>query len=96
VARLGGDEFALIMEEAGQTPQQGLQLCEQLCGELARPYALDHEGCAVRVELGASVGLALYPLHAQEADGLILAADRAMYGAKRNGKNRCVLAEAGR
>ncbi|RKO65610.1 GGDEF domain-containing protein [Desulfofundulus salinus] len=38
--------------------------------------------------LTISLGVAVYPDHARDAEGLILAADRAMYRAKKSGKNR--------
>jgi diguanylate cyclase (GGDEF)-like protein len=94
VARLGGDEFALILEDI-PTPQVALQLCENLCLLLAKPYTLDSADGPVTVQVSASIGVAPYlrrghPAHADEQ--LIQAADRAMYQAKHAGKNRCVLA----
>jgi diguanylate cyclase (GGDEF)-like protein len=93
VARLGGDEFALILEDIPD-PQQALQLCQDLCAALGEPYTLRVGGRSIEVRIGASIGIASYlPDDRPEADEqLIHAADRAMYEAKRSGKNRCVLA----
>jgi diguanylate cyclase (GGDEF)-like protein len=93
VARLGGDEFALILEDIPD-PQQALQLCQDLCAALGEPYTLRVSGRSIEVRIGASIGIASYlPDDHPEADEqLIQAADRAMYEAKRSGKNRCVLA----
>jgi diguanylate cyclase (GGDEF)-like protein len=93
VARLGGDEFALILEDI-EEPQLALQLCQKLCVALGEPYTLSINGRSVDVRVGASIGIAPYlPDDRQDADEqLIHAADRAMYEAKRGGKNRCVLA----
>jgi diguanylate cyclase (GGDEF)-like protein len=44
------------------------------------------------VEIGASVGVAHFPEDARTDDGLMKAADAAMYAAKQGGKNRCVRA----
>jgi GGDEF domain-containing protein len=44
------------------------------------------------VQVSASVGLALYPRHADQPDALIDAADEAMYRIKRGGRNGCCLA----
>jgi diguanylate cyclase (GGDEF)-like protein len=43
--------------------------------------------------LAASVGIAVYPAHAGELPGLIEAADRALYMAKRAGRNRVAFAD---
>lgn len=94
VARLGGDEFALVLEDIGD-PQLALQLCGKLCVALGEPYALSVNGQLVEVRIGASIGIAPCPPDAApDADEQLLhAADRAMYAAKRSGKNRCVLAD---
>jgi diguanylate cyclase (GGDEF) domain len=93
VARLGGDEFALIMEDI-HDPQLALQLCRGVCASLAEPYVLTHQQQSISVRISASIGIA----HCRQAgsddvdERLIHAADRAMYEAKRQGKNGCVLA----
>jgi diguanylate cyclase (GGDEF)-like protein len=93
VARLGGDEFALVLEEIDE-PQMALQLCEKLCAALGEPYSLRVNGELVEVRVGASIGIAPYTPsgHADAEEHLMHAADNAMYEAKRNGKNCCVLA----
>jgi diguanylate cyclase (GGDEF)-like protein len=93
VARLGGDEFALLLDDI-EDPQQALQLCRKLCAALGEPYTLRVDGAPVEVRISASIGIAPYvPDDRADADEQLLhAADRAMYEAKRGGKNRCVLA----
>jgi diguanylate cyclase (GGDEF)-like protein len=95
VARLGGDEFALILEDI-EYPDVALQLCQELCRAIAEPYRLTANGGSVEVHIGASIGIApQLPGNRPDADEqLIQAADRAMYEAKRGGKNRCVLSTA--
>ena len=94
VARLGGDEFALILEDIDD-PQVALQLCQKLCVAIAEPYTLTVNGGVIEVRIGASIGIAQYVVNdrTDANEQLILAADRAMYEAKRHGKNRCVLAD---
>jgi diguanylate cyclase (GGDEF)-like protein len=94
VVRLGGDEFALVLEEIDE-PQTALQLCEKLCAALGGPYSLHVNGEPIEVRVGASIGIAPYaPGEHADAEGRLMhAADDAMYQAKRNGKNRCVLAD---
>ena len=95
-ARLGGDEFAMIMEEQVDVPDAALQAGEEFCRRIREPYALDG---GLVVEIGASIGVACYPMHiggaADEREALIVAADAAMYRAKRGGKNCTVLAAGG-
>ena len=77
LARLGGDEFALVIapgDEAG-----GGAAALRLRNGLEAPF--DVEG--ITVHINASVGIALFPAHAQTALGLLQRADVAMYEAKR-------------
>ena len=91
VARLGGDEFAIILEEAGDLA--GAQLVgTQLCQRMGLPFTLELGRKSVQVRVGASIGLAMFPDHAQARDALLTAADEAMYRAKRSGKNQCLIA----
>jgi len=86
--RVGGEEFALILPD---TPgEQGLVVAERLRKALAAaPVPLADGG---QVRLTVSCGLATCPggLDTEEKD-LYKAADRAMYQAKSQGKNRCLL-----
>ena len=84
VARLGGDEFVLLLR-AGADESWVRELAWRLTETLAQPIALPDGGDPARV--GASVGLAGLPLHATDRDGLLRAADQAMYEVKRAGKN---------
>ena len=95
VSRLGGDEFALILENAVDTPAMALRLCREICGALREPYRLPAAAGEVEVEIGASVGIAMFPEHGEDVDPLIRSADAAMYTAKKSGKNRCVIAGSG-
>jgi diguanylate cyclase (GGDEF)-like protein len=94
VARLGGDEFAVILENIDEA-RIALQLCQELCRRLAEPYRLMVNGSPIEAHIGASIGIAPFvpSQHADADEQLIQAADRAMYEAKRGGKNRCVLSD---
>ena len=83
VARTGGDEFALVAENIEQrSPLQ--HVAERLIECLAEPIELPDQAKAV---VGCSIGIAVYPDHANNLDALFAAADRAMYAAKERGKN---------
>ena len=93
VARLGGDEFGLILDEMGDT-DVALRVAQALVGCLQPPFMLSGDNGDINVEIGASVGLAMYPGNAVKPDALINAADEAMYRIKRGGRNGCCLSLA--
>ena len=90
VARLGGDEFALIFEDVHGTAPL-LQRCQNICDMLAQPYPLQASRGEFTAHVSASVGVAIWHEGIDSDELLIQAADRAMYQAKDNGKNGCVL-----
>ncbi len=88
VARLGGDEFTLLLEDLS-SDQDATQIAERIFQQLKLPIALSgHE-----VFAGASVGIAVTPEGANDADGLMRDADTAMYQAKTSGKSSYVVFE---
>jgi len=89
VARLGGDEFAVLFRDTPDGPT-ALSRCQVLCDAIAEPYTLDVGGKRLPVRIGASIGVTLFKEGA-DYDDVVVAADVAMYVAKRSGKNRCVL-----
>src|SRR6185436_4266639 len=92
VARLGGDEFGALLE-APVDAAAVLRKAQELVALLAAPFALALPGrAATTVQVGASVGAALFPAHGRSVDELVHAADEAMYQAKRGGKNACRMA----
>ncbi|MBD8881327.1 MULTISPECIES: diguanylate cyclase domain-containing protein [Rhodanobacter] len=90
VARLGGDEFALVLEDAMELSLL-LQRCQQLCDTLALPYTLPGPSGEVTARVSASIGIAVWRTDTPSDEALIQSADRALYEAKRAGKNRCLL-----
>lgn len=82
IARLGGDEFAILLE-AIDAPDQAIRFAERLVDALAAPFGLAGQEVIVR----ASVGIAVSGSMTADADGLLRAADLAMYQAKAAGGN---------
>jgi diguanylate cyclase (GGDEF)-like protein len=79
VARLGGDEFAVLL------PMQALDGAQLAARKIADVLSesLTIEGYLI--DLGASMGIAVYPEHGEDSDNLMRRADIAMYAAKRAG-----------
>ncbi|HZO93441.1 MAG TPA: EAL domain-containing protein [Candidatus Baltobacteraceae bacterium] len=77
VARLGGDEFAVVLRDANEATV--MPIVERLLAELAQPCVLAERS----IDVEASLGLAFYPEHGNDAETLLRRADVAMYAAKR-------------
>jgi diguanylate cyclase (GGDEF)-like protein/PAS domain S-box-containing protein len=87
VARLGGDEFALVL--VGEvTEADARAVAARIRGTLTEPFLMDD----VRLQSNASIGIALFPEHADDVSTLIQRADVAMYMAKRSGTGAAVYA----
>ncbi|TDM08778.1 MAG: hypothetical protein C4K60_05145 [Ideonella sp. MAG2] len=84
IARLGGDELVVALDGLSTDDAQVPMFAARLVAALGEDIELPG-GQAVRI--GASVGVACYPLHAASAADLIRAADQAMYAVKRHGKH---------
>ncbi len=82
IGRLRGDEFALAIGDMGDRTELN-EFASQLLQLIRQPFHIYGQ----EIFLSASVGIALYPLHAQSAEGLGKGADLAMYLAKQNGGN---------
>lgn len=77
VARLGGDEFAVLLGSGGaEAPKV---VAEKIHKVLEEPLMIEGQS----MDMTASIGIARFPEHGEEADALVRAADVAMYEAKR-------------
>jgi diguanylate cyclase (GGDEF)-like protein len=91
VARFGGDEFALILPDTGSEGAAAV-------GERIRDRVNAHDflqGDGLNIHLTVSVGVATLPDVAASTEGLIQAADEAMYHVKEHGKNGIYIAGSG-
>lgn len=87
VCRYGGEEFVLILPDASL---DGARLRAENIRTLVESLDLKYHGQPLGT-ITASLGVALFPDHAPEADSLIDAADEALYEAKRTGRNRVIV-----
>lgn len=87
VARLGGDEFAFVLPTVDREAPE--TVLKKIMSAFEEPIAVDDD----TINVGASIGITLYPDHGTDMDVLIGRADAAMYTAKRNGSAVCVYSE---
>jgi diguanylate cyclase (GGDEF)-like protein len=81
VGRVGGEEFLILL------PDTGLQAA-QLVAEKIRVAVAAITVPSIERAITASIGVAVLPEHAGDATSLLRHADRALYSAKKNGRNR--------
>ncbi|MDB5803465.1 MAG: hypothetical protein JWN73_787 [Betaproteobacteria bacterium] len=89
VARYGGDEFVVVLSSVNRPRDAGL-VAEKIIAALAEPipalWVSQHGRRATEVQIGCSVGIAMFPQDSTQPDGLIRCADAAMYVAKSRGR----------
>lgn len=76
--RQGGDEFLVLVHETDD--QELLSTARSIISALSRQYQVE----GINFTLGASIGIAKYPLHGTDLDSLLRASDIAMYEAKKH------------
>jgi diguanylate cyclase (GGDEF)-like protein/PAS domain S-box-containing protein len=89
LARTGGEEFVAVIGGLGNAADAE-RIAHHLLGLFAPPLQL-HE-CALAMTV--SIGVAIFPDDANDAETLYKLSDEALYAAKRNGRNRVELANA--
>ena len=85
VSRLGGDEFTVVLNQVDCAESAGM-VAQRLLDALSEPLEIGGHELVVT----PSIGIALAPGDASDVDGLLKAADTAMYHAKAAGKNTCM------
>jgi diguanylate cyclase (GGDEF)-like protein/PAS domain S-box-containing protein len=80
ISRLGGDEFTVLLDTIA-SPQDAEVVATRLLGSLTRPFEI----AGAEVFAGASIGIAVHPHDAADAEALLRNADAAMYAAKAKG-----------
>jgi diguanylate cyclase (GGDEF)-like protein/PAS domain S-box-containing protein len=90
VARVGGDEFTVILPGIGGR-EEAEGVAHKIIAAVAEAFQIGSG--KLRVNVGTSIGIAVYPEDGQDADALIKAADAAMYRVKQARGERPTLRE---
>jgi diguanylate cyclase (GGDEF)-like protein len=90
VARVGGDEFVIVHTDAAQ-PQGAVEVARRVIEAMSQPL----EFAGQPVQIGTSVGIAIYPADGDAASSLLKFADIALYRAKADGGGAFRLFEQG-
>jgi diguanylate cyclase (GGDEF)-like protein/hemerythrin-like metal-binding protein/PAS domain S-box-containing protein len=88
-ARFGGDEFVILLPDLVQ-PEDAMQVAKRILAALSEPFVTND---GKRLLISGSIGISLYPDHADSEGELLRAGDEAMYMAKKSGRNRIVCLE---
>lgn len=88
VARLGGDEFLVILSNLSDV-QDSARVAKEIIAALSRAMQLGGH----QIQLGASIGIAVYPDHVGDVKAMRHLADKAMYKVKRAGKGAYAFAD---
>lgn len=81
-ARIGGDEFVVIATQL-ESAEHATQIAEKILQQCCSPVDINQH----HYQLGASIGVSIYPAHGNDLNQLLQQADQAMYDVKKNGKS---------
>ncbi|WP_303786221.1 diguanylate cyclase [Azovibrio restrictus] len=81
VARLGGDEFVIVLANL-----VGTEAADRIAAKVVESLATPFTVAGLELQISASIGVALYPEHGEDAHHLFNRADGAMYQAKQGGR----------
>ena len=90
IARMSGDEFAILILNTNKQEREAAKDIKEICNKILKiisePFIIDMH----KIEIGASIGIKLFPDGEKTAQDVIIHADTAMYQAKHQGKNQFV------
>ena len=90
VARIGGDEFVILLSQI-QAKRDASRVAQKLLTRFATSRSSTERALSVTL----SIGMSTFPEDGQDAEALIASGDRAMYTAKKAGRNRYARPRAG-
>ena len=81
IARVGGDEF-VILSSGGEQPQTAAQLADRVLKSVEEEFSVREQ----KIQIGLSIGAAIYPSDGSDTQALLANADAALYRAKLDGR----------
>lgn len=93
VARLGGHEFVVMLSELGTDSKEAVKQAQVVAGKLLVTLSKEHALRPVCCRCSASIGITLYGLQLEACEDILKRADRAMYDAKKSGRNASRVAD---
>jgi diguanylate cyclase (GGDEF)-like protein/PAS domain S-box-containing protein len=88
LARFGGDEFVMLLASPGENEEDvAMHATSRIFGALKKKIDVGE----AKVHIGASCGISFFPKHSSDAEELFNRADKALYSAKRTGKNKALI-----
>lgn len=85
VARIGGDEFLIVLTDL-ESELIAANIAAKVIKEVSKPIIINQ----IKMNVGASVGISIFPEDGHKSDELIKKADKAMYEIKNSGKNNYI------
>jgi diguanylate cyclase (GGDEF)-like protein len=93
LARFGGDEFVMLITSYRGHEEEVVNLTiSRIFNALREPLDIGVD----KVKIGASCGISFFPRHTNDGEILFNLADKALYEAKKTGKNRAVVWDSGK
>jgi diguanylate cyclase (GGDEF)-like protein len=86
IARMGGDEFTAILTDVGESAA-GVAVANKMLLVLQRPITIGD----IDITMSCSIGISIFPECCSTTAELVKCADRALYDAKHDGRNRYVI-----
>ena len=87
VARVGGDEFLILLQNL-KAEEEAADVAQKVVRSINQPINIEGNN----EQVGASIGISVFPAHGDSFEALLKVSDNAMYIAKKAGKNGFIFA----
>ena len=90
VARISGDEFGVVLQNLDNSEKKAALLVKNICQNLLKEISSAYIIGNLKLYMSTSIGVKLFPEDEKSINDIIYHADKAMYEAKKQGKNKFV------